>query len=117
MKRCQKHPNILKIVTEGEDFYKELDMAPRLVPYIVLEHAAHGDLFDVVNYSGPFSEELTRYFFKQFLEALKHIPQNGLAHRDIKIENVLLDQNCELKINDFGYACSIVGPNGNGILD
>ena len=44
-----------------------------MVPYLVLEHAAYGDLFDIVAYSGEFSEMLTRYFFKQLLEALGHI--------------------------------------------
>lgn len=73
-------------------------------------------MFDVVAYGGAFSEPVTRFYFKRFLEALQYIHEKGFAHRDIKIENVIMDSNYELKINDFGFTIPIEGRDGSGVL-
>ena len=71
-------------------------------------------MFDVVKDSERFSESLARYFFKQLIEGLQHCHTNGLVHRDIKLENLLLGDQFNLKIADFGYAQSIMGKDGKG---
>ena len=40
--------------------------------------------------------------------------QSGVAHRDLKCENILLDSQYNLQISDFGYACPISGERGRG---
>ena len=84
------HQNVLKLIDYGYGEYQKKDKPSRNVFFIVLEYAGVGDLFDLIAHSGGFSEELTRYYFKQFLEALQYCHERGIAHRDIKIENVLL---------------------------
>lgn len=69
-----------------------------------MEHAKNGELFDLINTKGPCSEPIARHFFKPLLEAVKYCHEQGLAHRDIKLENVLLDENYVVKLSDFCFA-------------
>jgi 5'-AMP-activated protein kinase, catalytic alpha subunit len=60
---------------------------------------------DYVELSGKFSESTARYFFMQLLDGLEHIHNKGYAHRDIKLDNLLItDDDFTLKIGDFGLA-------------
>ena len=96
--------------------YEKPNGNSREVTYIVLELAEVGDLFDVVANSGAFSEDLTRFYMKRFIEGLQYCHNNGVVHRDIKIENCLLDKDFEIKINDFGFAAPTEGRDGSGEL-
>lgn len=49
-------------------------------------------------------EEAGRFFFVQLLSAMRYLEQKHIVHRDLKIENVLLDANLNVKLCDFGYA-------------
>ena len=72
-----------------------------------------------IKYGKPFPEELVQYLMRQIISAFKYIHNQGLMHRDIKLENILLHYNDErdkkelnlmkaqIKIIDFGFACKI----------
>ncbi|XP_058775825.1 mitogen-activated protein kinase kinase kinase 20-like [Vicia villosa] len=78
----------------GEDCYN-----------IFLEYAAGGTLSDQLkNHGGKFSETLIRRYTRSVLEGLKHIHENGFVHCDIKLENILVFDNGNVKISDFGLA-------------
>ena len=68
-------------------------------------------MFDYVS-NAAFDEKVARYFFKQYLEALKFCHDNGICHRDLKPENVLLDDDYNIKIADFGFANQIERTDG-----
>jgi len=88
-----------------------------MVNYLVMENAPKGDLFDYISTTGAFSEPLARYYTIQLLEGLNHIYQNGLVHRDLKLENIMIDDKFDLKIIDFGTLASRDGhPNMGGML-
>jgi len=86
------------------------------VTYLVMELAEGGTLFDYVFSSGRFSEPLTRFFFKQFIDALNHLHKRGYAHRDIKLENIFLGLSFELLLADFGFSSPLQGEAGDGFL-
>jgi serine/threonine protein kinase len=50
------------------------------------------------------------------LAGLGHSHKKGIAHRDIKAENILIDSQFNLKIADFGFAAPIKGLDGSGVL-
>ena len=50
-----------------------------------------GTIFDLVYETGPFSEELARYYFKQLMEGLSYIHNNGFSHKNLQLEKLYLD--------------------------
>lgn len=84
------------------------------VSYIAQEKIEGGELFDYVANSGPFSEAICKYYFKQILQGVHYIHSKGFSHRDLKPENILLDKMYDVKIVDFGFACPLEGRDGSG---
>ncbi len=66
--------------------------------FIVLEIAENVDLLDYFNSRGHLPEEEARHIFKQMCQAKSHIHSLGIAHRDIKMENVFFNKNMEVKL-------------------
>jgi serine/threonine protein kinase len=103
------HPHITKLIDAG---YNNLESKGKInqVYVIALEVASGGELFDFISMTGAFTEDVARYFFHQFIDALEYLHRSGISHRDLKTENILLDKNFNLKVADFGYA-SVQGSN------
>lgn len=70
---------------------------------LVMELAEDGDIFDYVVREGPLPEPSARTLFCQLVEAIQYCHNSGVAHRDLKCENALL-QGHTLKLTDFGFA-------------
>lgn len=71
--------------------------------YIVSELCQNGELFDYVYKANGLSENICRQLFKQILDAVDAIHSEGIAHRDIKMENVLLTEDLRAQLCDFGF--------------
>jgi len=71
----------------------------------VMELCAGGDLLTYVRKRRKLKEDSAKYFFKQLIEGLAYIHNSRLiCHRDIKLDNILLDADGKVKIGDFGVS-------------
>ncbi|PWA39590.1 SNF1-related protein kinase 2.10 [Artemisia annua] len=97
--RSLRHPNIIR--------FKEVVLTPTHLA-IVMEYAAGGELFERICNAGRFSEDEARYFFQQLISGVHYCHFMQICHRDLKLENTLLDGSPapRLKICDFGYSKS-----------
>uniref|UniRef100_A0A0A9CLG0 non-specific serine/threonine protein kinase n=1 Tax=Arundo donax TaxID=35708 RepID=A0A0A9CLG0_ARUDO len=73
-------------------------------------HKAGGELFERICSAGRFSEDEARFFFQQLISGVSYCHSMQVCHRDLKLENTLLDGSTapRLKICDFGYSKSSV---------
>ncbi|GMP60134.1 hypothetical protein CsSME_00023132 [Camellia sinensis var. sinensis] len=90
-----RHPNIVRL--------HEV-LASQTKIYIVLEFVTGGELFDRIVHKGRLSENESRCYFQQLIDAVAHCHSKGVYHRDLKPENLLLDSNGNLKVSDFGLS-------------
>ncbi|XP_051058008.1 sperm motility kinase X-like [Phodopus roborovskii] len=85
--------------------------------YMVMEHTASGDLVNHVEGVGPLQEEQTQHIFTQVVCAVDYCHTSGIAHRDIKLDNILLDGKDNAKLCDFGLAIWVTpGQDTKGFL-
>jgi len=71
---------------------------------LVLEYCPGGELFDILYYADKLEEDMARTYFRQMIEGVQAVHKAGIAHRDLKPQNLLLDTNFSLKITDFGLS-------------
>ncbi|XP_063300608.1 testis-specific serine/threonine-protein kinase 3 [Pelobates fuscus] len=90
------HKNIIET-------YEILEASNGTKLYMVMELANGGDIYEVIHKSGAMSEDQARVLFQQLAEAIRYLHSIGVAHRDLKCENALLDHGV-LKLTDFGFA-------------
>jgi serine/threonine protein kinase len=48
--------------------------------------------------------------FKNVVEAVRHLHQQGIVHGDIKLANIMIDSQCQIKVIDFGYSSKVDSP-------
>ena len=70
--------------------------------YVFIELCDGGDLEQVVMSSGGLPEDRARHYFRRIMDAVSYIHRLGVAHRDIKLENILVTSADEAKLTDFG---------------
>ncbi len=73
--------------------------------HLVMELATGGNLLEYVNSHNPLSEGRVRLLFSQIVDAVRYAHQSNFVHRDLKLENILLDNGGGVKIADWGFAC------------
>ena len=71
--------------------------------FIVMEYVC-GDLLGFIRKRGKLSEAVSKLIFKQLIEGLKYIHKKKVIHRDIKLDNILIDLTNTIKICDFGVS-------------
>ncbi|MDO4568094.1 MAG: PASTA domain-containing protein [Clostridia bacterium] len=89
------HRNIIELLDVG--FHDD-------IPYIVLEFATGRTLKEIIDDNGPLSPNYAVKIINQVLSALNHAHENGIIHRDIKPQNIIITASGGAKLTDFGIA-------------
>lgn len=88
------HPNIIPVRKIAQTLLKV---------YIVMDYAPT-NLRRQIELRSFIPEEQARKWFRQLASALEYLHRHQVAHRDIKIENILIDKNDDIKLCDFGFS-------------
>ncbi|KAG7271918.1 hypothetical protein CRUP_024568, partial [Coryphaenoides rupestris] len=90
-----RHPNITQLldILETENSY-----------YLVMELCPGGNLMNRIYDKNRLEERETQKYVRQLVMAVEHLHRAGVVHRDLKIENLLLDEQDNIKLIDFGLS-------------
>jgi serine/threonine-protein kinase len=92
------HPNIVTVIDRGEENGSQ---------YIVFEHVEGENLKQLIDRTGPLPVRDALLLALQMARALGFAHDRGLIHRDVKPQNVLLNEDGQAKMTDFGIARSV----------
>mmetsp|Transcript_24548 Transcript_24548/g.21730 ORF Transcript_24548/g.21730 Transcript_24548/m.21730 type:complete len:319 (-) Transcript_24548:242-1198(-) len=99
------HPNIIKYVEHGDQYVHRATDKKYDYSYIVMELGMYGDFHDVCEIEIMKNDtKLVRTYFQQLISGLYHLHNEGIAHLDIKPQNLILAGDFQLKICDFDNA-------------
>lgn len=93
--RDLSHPNIVRL--------HEMVETDRHIG-IIMEYASGGELFDYILNQRYLKDHAARRLFAQLVSGVGYLHKKGIVHRDLKLENLLLDRNRNIIITDFGFA-------------
>ena len=112
-----QNKNIIKYISNGTGSKLKHGFKSNKLDYIVLENAEKGELFYFVSsVKKGFDENISKYIFKEILYGINSLHENGYSHSDIKLDNILLDKDFNIKLSDFSFSQELKGKNGDGKL-
>jgi eukaryotic-like serine/threonine-protein kinase len=97
------HPNIVTVIDRGEFEGRQ---------FIVFEHVSGENLKELVRREGPLPVQQALALTHQVARGLAFAHEHGIVHRDVKPQNVLLDEEGSPKVTDFGIARSLDPQDG-----
>ena len=92
------HPNILQYI----HYFSDTNYI-----YILTELCKNKTLRDLLDKRGTLSEIEIQYYALQIISAVKYLNDNHIYHRDLKLSNIFLTENMELKVGDFGLSAKL----------
>ncbi|RHZ83813.1 hypothetical protein Glove_87g122 [Diversispora epigaea] len=93
-----KHPHIVNLY----DVFDDSDYV-----YFRMELCSNQSLFDMVVNRGELTESEVRLYMIQIIDAVGYMHENNIMHRDLKLENIFLSKDLDLKIGDFGLSTEL----------
>jgi BR serine/threonine kinase len=109
----KNNPYILRYIGNGNGTITLNNNIIQNKPYVIYENASNNDLNFYNQSNQTFSERQAKLIFKKILEGINAIHNSNLCHRDIKLDNILLDNDYNPKIYGFHFCCE----NSNDLKD
>lgn len=109
--------NALKILSHPNIVHLEQVIQNDKYIGIVLEYASGGELFDHILTHRYLKDSVACRLFAQLISGVHYLHSKGIVHRDLKLENLLLDKHKNIIITDFGFANSFKASADGSIFD
>lgn len=114
-KALLKNENDIVSIKREKYVLKELRKSPFIVDlkytfqdssnlYLVQEYLSGGDIFKLIRKRLGFSNYEIQFYVSEIIMALKILHRENIVYRDMKPENIMIDQNGHVKLVDFGFA-------------
>ncbi len=103
-----EHPHIVPLY----DYWREPDSA-----YLVMRYLRGGSLRDIIDKQGKMSSDVAGKVLEQVGSALTFAHRNGVVHRDVKADNILMDEDGNAYLSDFGIAKEVGTDSGGGTIE
>ncbi|XP_062950120.1 serine/threonine-protein kinase 33 isoform X3 [Cynocephalus volans] len=113
VKLLEREVNILKSVKHEHIIHLEQVFETPKKMYLVMELCEDGELKEILERKGHFSENETRWIIQSLASAIAYLHNNDIVHRDLKLENIMVkssfidannEMNLNIKVTDFGLA-------------
>ena len=98
--RSIKHPNIIRLF----DVFEVKNQNQEDLIIMIEELCSNGSLLDYVNNKGFKNNTEKKRMMKNIIEVIAYLHGKNIAHCDIKVDNILLDENFNIKLGDFGFS-------------
>ena len=100
-----EHPHIVPLY----DYWREPDSA-----YLVMRYLRGGSLRDIIDAQGKLPSDVAGKVLEQIGSALHFAHRSGVVHRDVKADNILMDEDGNAYLSDFGIAKEVGADSGSG---
>ncbi|XP_050019275.1 serine/threonine-protein kinase 33 [Alexandromys fortis] len=125
VKLLEREVNILKSVKHKHIIHLEQVFETPKQMYLVMELCEDGELKEVLDAKGHFSENETRLIIQSLASAIAYLHNKDIVHRDLKLENIMVkssflddnnEMNLNIKVTDFGLAVRKHGSRSEGMM-
>ena len=112
MMTVEAHPNILKTFESCVTHQSEDDGTLSEAIFNIIQFAENGSLAYFIRKTGGLGENIAKFYFTQIWHAVAYVHSFGIAHMDIKLDNILLDEFFNAKLADFGVSVDVSATGG-----
>ena len=100
------HKTIVKVIECGENgkITKSPGNTIDGLYFMIMEYVPAGIMFDIIEQFSGVGEIIAKFFMNQLLDSAEYLKEQNIAHLDLKLENILVDKDMNVKITDFGFS-------------
>ena len=102
--RSNREIKILKKMRHRNIVHLYNDINTEKLIYLIMEYVKGKELLTYINEKNKLNENESCYYFQQIISGIEYLEKLKIVHRDIKLENIIIEDNKNIKILDFGLS-------------